>query len=116
MVVPPFLSPTLSSFIRIALDTVSVSSGLPEFTIYVPPYHSVIALVYNLILRSKNPSDGWDEPYVGDSDFVVITEGNTYTQVSTSGMPWSLWHLMASRPRSSRRPWGASDSGSMSMG
>ncbi|MBI4258674.1 MAG: hypothetical protein HY619_06945, partial [Thaumarchaeota archaeon] len=78
VVVPPFLSLTISSFIPIAFSTVSVLSALLEFTLYVPPYQSILGLTYNFTLRSKVSSDT-GEPYVEDLDFPVIAEGTTYT-------------------------------------
>ena len=76
--VPPFLSLTLSPFIPIAFDTVSVLSALLEFTVYVPPYHNIYSLVYRFILESKiAPNPG--EPYVEDLDFPKIAAGTNYT-------------------------------------
>jgi hypothetical protein len=77
VVLPPFLSLTLSPLIPIAFDTISVLSALLEFTIYVPPYNSILALTYNFLIRKK--SFITREFYIEDLDFSVITEGTIYT-------------------------------------
>ncbi|MBI2183922.1 MAG: hypothetical protein HYU39_03070 [Thaumarchaeota archaeon] len=78
VVIPPFLSFAMSPFIPVAFDSVSVLSALMEFTIYVPPHHNILALVYNFVLHS-NMSLNRGEPYVEDLDFRALTEGTTFT-------------------------------------
>lgn len=76
--IPLFLPLTLSLFIPIAFDTISVLSALLEFTLYVPPYHTILSLIYKFTLHA-NVSQDTGEPYVEDIDFSNIAEGTTYT-------------------------------------
>ncbi len=69
----------LSSYVPLAFDTVSILSALLEFTVYVPDYNNIFALVYNFIVHSKRVAPDAGEPYLDDLDFKRITEGSHYT-------------------------------------
>ncbi len=79
LVVSPLFHWNLSSLVPLAFDTVSILSALLEFTVYVPAYNNIFALVYNFIVHAKRVAPDSGEPYLDDLDFKRITEGSHYT-------------------------------------
>lgn len=79
LVVSPLLGLNLSSLVPLGFDTVSILSALLEFTVYVPSYNNIFALVYNFIVHARRVAPDSGEPYLDDLDFKRITEGSHYT-------------------------------------
>ncbi len=79
LVVSPLLKLSLSSLVPLAFDTVSILSALLEFTVYVPSYSNIYALLYNFITHARRIAPDSGEPYLDDLDFKRITEGSHYT-------------------------------------
>ena len=79
LVVSPLFGLNLSSLVPLAFDTVSILSALLEFTVYVPSYNNIFALVYNFIVHARRVAPDSGEPYLDDMDFKRITEGSHYT-------------------------------------
>ncbi|MBI3859582.1 MAG: hypothetical protein HY296_05010 [Thaumarchaeota archaeon] len=69
----------LSNYVPLAFDTVSILSALLEFTVYIPSYSNIFALVYSFIVHAKRVAPDSGEPYLDDLDFKRITEGSHYT-------------------------------------
>jgi hypothetical protein len=79
LVVSPLLGISLSSLVPLAFDTVSILSALLEFTVYVPSYNNIFALVYTFITHVRRVAPDSGEPYLDDLDFKRITEGSHFT-------------------------------------
>jgi hypothetical protein len=79
LMVKPLVGLSLSSLVPLAFDTVSILSALLEFTVYVPSYGNIYALVYNFITHTKRMAPDSGDPYLDDLDFKRITEGSHYT-------------------------------------
>lgn len=79
LVVSPLLGLSLSSLVPLAFDTVSILSALLEFTVYVPSYNNIFALVYDFLTHSRRVAPDAGDPYLDDLDFKRITEGSHYT-------------------------------------
>ncbi len=79
LIVSPLLKLNLSSLVPLAFDTVSILSALLEFTVYVPEYSNIFALLYNFITQSRRVAPDSGEPFLDDLDFRRITEGSHYT-------------------------------------
>jgi hypothetical protein len=79
LAVIPILNITLSSFVPLAFDTISILSALLEFTVYVPSYNNIYALVYDFITHTRRVALESGEPYLDDLDFKRIKQGSHYT-------------------------------------
>ena len=79
LVVSPLFGLNLSSLVPLAFDTVSILSALLEFTVYVPNYSNIFALLYSFITHARRIAPDSGEPYLDDLDFQRITEGSHYT-------------------------------------
>ncbi|QQG48193.1 MAG: hypothetical protein HY247_05400 [archaeon] len=75
----PFLGLSLSSYVPLAFDTVSILSALLEFTVYVPSYNHIFALIYDFIVHTRRIAPDSGEPFLDDLDFKRVTEGSHYT-------------------------------------
>lgn len=79
LAVIPVLNTTLNSFVPLAFDTISILSALLEFTVYVPSYNNIYALVYDFVTHTRRASLESGEPYMDDLDFKEIRRGSHYT-------------------------------------
>jgi len=79
LAVGPLLGISLSSLVPLAFDTVSILSALLEFTVYVPSYNHIFALVYQFLTHTKKAAPDSGEPFIDDLDFKTITEWSHYT-------------------------------------
>ena len=70
---------SLSSYVPLAFDTISILSALLEFTVYIPSYNHILALVYTFFVHAKRAASDTADPYVDDLDFRRIAEGSHYT-------------------------------------
>ena len=92
LVVSPLLKLSLSSLVPLGFDTVSILSALLEFTVYVPSYNNIYALLYSFITSSRRVAPDSGEPYLDDLDFQRITEGSHYTDFEVRDALESLVH------------------------
>ncbi len=79
LAVIPLLNITLNSFVPLAFDTISILSALLEFTVYVPSYSNIYALVYDFITHTRRMALESGEPYLDDLDFKQIRQRSHYT-------------------------------------
>jgi hypothetical protein len=94
----PFLQLSLSSYVPLAFDTVSILSALLEFTVYIPSYNHIFALVYTFITQTRRVAPDSGEPYIDDLDFKRITEGSHYTDFEVrDAMEWLVRKGFASK-------------------
>lgn len=79
VIVPPLLALSLSLFIPLAFDSLSVLSALLELTIFVPLYNNIFGLAYGFIVKGKDEL-GVERRYIEDIDFGAITNHTAHTK------------------------------------
>jgi len=81
IVIPPFLSLTLSTEVPLAFDTISVTSALLEITVPITSYRKIYALLY-LYFRESGEAEapGAEGLAIYDTDFLKVVEQTEFTE------------------------------------
>jgi hypothetical protein len=76
---PTVFQLSLSLFIPLAFDSLSVLAALLDFSVVVPPYHNIYGLTHGFILGGQDGRQA-TRAYVEDLDFGGITNQTSYTR------------------------------------